>query len=73
MLLLAAHDVPAQELTAPEPEFSEVSLDELLLEEIAVTARGREERLQETPISITAFSQVISPSARFARSPTLHR
>jgi iron complex outermembrane receptor protein len=45
---LAAHDAHAQETdSAP---------DSALLEEVTVTARRREESLQDTPISITAFT-----------------
>lgn len=39
----------------PERDFDDVSLDQLLIEEITVTARKREEMKQETPISMTAL------------------
>ena len=46
-VLLGGHEATAQELK---------NAAAVGLEEIVVTARKREERLQETPISITAMS-----------------
>ena len=42
--------------TAAPPAVAQVGADEGWIEEILVTARKREESLQETPISITAFT-----------------
>ena len=38
-----------------DPSLEELTLEDLLLEEVVVTARRREERLQDTPISMTGL------------------
>ena len=50
LLIASAATLPAA------PAISQDSGDELKLEEVTVTARKREESLQDVPISITAFS-----------------
>jgi iron complex outermembrane receptor protein len=55
-----AHRAPAQEApTAPSARQAEPDEAEAKLEEIVVTARKREENLQDTPIAVSAFTGAV--------------
>jgi iron complex outermembrane recepter protein len=56
LALVCAGAVFASSTTAVAQQAAASQADELALEEIVVTARKREESLQDVPISITAFS-----------------
>jgi outer membrane receptor protein involved in Fe transport len=51
VLILATADASADNLVTPSPQ------DASTLAEVVVTAQRREERLQDVPISVTAFSR----------------
>lgn len=72
-----ATTTPASAQTAPAPDATQAADDGLRLSDIIVTARKREESLQDVPIAVTAYSgdtlnqaQIVDLSAIAGRTPS---